>query len=125
MGLDRIVTFPAGHTPAWEAVKEQLLRVGEPGTLRMIDGLPAFPDELPPEDWKELRVAAGGAGMLTVRRTSAALTCVVWGNADPGVRASWDRFVWACAAAGDGRVQTDAGAVTAVEFAQLTDIRPA
>ena len=123
MGLDRTVRFRAGAPPAWDAIRVQLARVGEPATIRMIDGLPAFPDEIPDDNWKELRVAAGGA-MVTLRRAGNALTCVVWGNADPGLLAAWDRFVWACAAAGSGAVATDAGEVSADEFAQLSNIRP-
>lgn len=124
MGLDRTVRFPAGQPPAWGAIKTHLLRVGEPGTLRMIDGLPAFPDESPDSEWRELRVAAGGA-MVTVRRAGDALTCVVWSNADAQLLAARDRVAWACAAAGAGLVETDRGAVSAAEFAQLSDIRPA
>ncbi|AWM38068.1 hypothetical protein GobsT_38470 [Gemmata obscuriglobus] len=90
----------------------------------MIDGLPAFPDETPEPDWKELRVAAGGA-MVTLRRMGDSLTCVVWGNADDALVASWGRFVWACAAAGEGVVVVETGAVSASDFAQLSDIRPA
>ncbi|MDY3552837.1 hypothetical protein R5W24_001926 [Gemmata sp. JC717] len=90
----------------------------------MIDGLPAFPDETPEPDWEELRVAAGGA-MVTLRREVDSLTCVIWGNADEVLVASWNRFLWACAAAGDGAVMTNAGAVSASAFAQLAEIRPA
>lgn len=124
MGQDRTVRFRAGHVPAWGSIKSQLLRVGEPGTLRMIDGLPAFPDETPEPGWNELRVAAGGA-MVTVRRGADSLACIVWGNADAVLLTSWNKFVWACASAGDGAVLTDSGAVSATEFAQLSDIRPA
>lgn len=124
MGLDRTVRFPAGQTPAWDAIKAHLFRVGEPGTLRMIDGLPAFPDESPESNWRELRVAAGGA-MVTVRRAGDTLTCVVWSNADAHLLATRDRVAWACAAAGAGLVETAGGVVSAGEFAQLSDIRPA
>ena len=62
MGLDCTVRFPGGDPPAWDAIKLQLARVGEPAPLRMIDGLPAFPDETPAVGWRELRVGTA-AGM--------------------------------------------------------------
>lgn len=124
MGLDRTVQFPAGVIPAWGAIKSQLARVGERGHLRMIDGLPAFPEEEPESGWRELRVAVG-TGMVTVRRAGDEFTCVVWSNADANLLGARDRVVWACAIAGGGTVVTDAGAVSAAEFAQLSDIRPA
>ena len=124
MGQDRTVRFRAGHVPAWDAIKQRLFRVGEPGTLRMIDGLPAFPDETPEPGWNEVRVAAGGP-KLTVRRGSDSLACVVWGNADAALLASWNNFVWACAAAGEGVVLTETGAMSADEFARFAGVRPA
>ena len=47
MGVQRVVTFPAGE-PTWPAVAAKLAEAGERPPVRMIDGLPAFPDE---EDW--------------------------------------------------------------------------
>lgn len=124
MGLDRTVRFPAGAVPAWDAVKQQLARVGEAAPLRMIDGLPAFPDESPADDWRELRLGCA-AGMVTLRRETDALTCVVWSNADAVLLASRDRVAWACAAAGQGTVATDSGEVSADEFALSCGIQPA
>ncbi|MBN9118523.1 MAG: hypothetical protein J0I06_05080 [Planctomycetes bacterium] len=124
MGLDRTIRFPAGAVPAWDAIKGQLARVGEPAPLRMIDGLPAFPDESPEEGWRELRVGVA-AGMVTVRRGPDSLTCVVWSNADPALLAARDLIAWACASAGPGIVDTAAGAVPADEFARNCGISPA
>ena len=124
MGLDCTVRFPAGAVPAWAAIQDQLARVGEPAPLRMIDGLPAFPDESPDEGWRELRVGSP-AGMVTLRRGGDALTCVIWSNADPALIAARDRVAWACAAAGRGAVATAAGEVSADEFARLAGISPA
>ncbi len=123
MGLDVTVQFPAGGVPAWDAIKSHLARVGEAAPLRMIDGMPAFPDETPEPGWRELRVGAGG-GMVTIRHTADSLACIVWGNADAVLLAARDRVVWACAAAGAGTVSTDTGAVSPTEFAQLSNIRP-
>lgn len=123
MGLDRAVRFPTPATPTWDAIRTQLVRVGEAAPLRMIDGLPAFPDELPPDDWRELRVGTA-AGMVTVRRGTGVLTCVVWGNADPDLNAAWAKVVWACAAAGGGAVDTPDGPKPADEFARAAGLNP-
>lgn len=124
MGLDRTIRYPAGVVPAWDAIKFQLARVGEAAPLRMIDGLPAFPDESPADDWRELRLGCA-AGMVTLRRGAASITCVVWSNADAALLAGRDRVAWACAAAGQGSVTTDAGEVGADEFARQCGIQPA
>ena len=123
MGLDRTIRFPAGDPPAWEAVRGQLARLGEAAPLRMIDGLPAFPDEEPEAGWNELRVGFP-AGMVTLRRVPAGLSCVVWGNADDALRAGWDRLCWAAAAAGGGWIETPSGPQTADEFALTAGISP-
>jgi hypothetical protein len=123
MGLDRTIRFPT-DPPPWDAIRNQLARVGEAAPLRMIDNLPAFPDESPEPDWQELRVGFA-AGMVTIRRTSATLTCVVWGNADDALRAAWDHLTWACAAAGNGTIETPAGPLFAADFARSAGISPA
>jgi hypothetical protein len=124
MGLERTIRFPGDETPPWSAIRTHLARVGEDGQLRMIDGLPAFPDETPPEDWNELRVGTP-AGMVTVRRGSGVLSCVVWGNADPVLNLAWSKVIWACAAAGGGIVQDPSGALQASDFAARAGISPA
>jgi hypothetical protein len=124
MGLDRTIRFPGGEAPSWEAIRAELARVGEPAPLRMIDGMPAFPDEAPEPSWRELRVGTA-AGMVTVRRSGGALACVIWGSADAALTAAWNRVVWACAAAGGGVIDTPSGPVTAAAFAQYAGIRPA
>ena len=122
MGLSRTIHFPT-EAPTWDAVRTQLARLGEQAPLRMIDGLPAFPDESPDPGWNELRVGTA-AGMVTIRRVPGAFTCVVWGNADPALNAAWDRIVWACAAAGGGLVETPSGRVSADEFARAAGLSP-
>jgi hypothetical protein len=79
MGMERIVVFTA--EPSWPAVRDRLSAVGAAVQMRMIDNMPAFPDEEPPEDWQELRVTLGN-GMLTLRREPGKIRVVVWGNAD-------------------------------------------
>jgi len=124
MGLDCTIHFPTGPAPEWDAIKAQLARIGEQAPLRMIDGLPAFPDESPQAGWRELRIGFA-SGMVTIRRVGDSLACIVWGNADPTLLSARDRVVWACAEAGQGVISTPSGEETAAEFAQHTHISPA
>jgi hypothetical protein len=123
MGMDRTIRFPTAPIPAWDAIRANLVRVGEGAQLRMIDGLPAFPDEVPEPGWRELRVGLA-AGMATVRSGPGVLTCVVWGNADPELRSGWDKLCWACAAAGGGVVEVPSGPLPATEFARSVGLPP-
>ena len=86
MGLSRSIQLPSGE-PTWEAVAKRLVSMGETPLLRMIDGQPAFPDETPPDDWRELRVTLSG-GMITLKRTHQAWTLVTWGTADEALTAA-------------------------------------
>ncbi len=123
MGQQRVVRFRDGQAPSWDAIRTQLDRVETGAALRMIDGLPAFPDETPEPGWKELRVGLAG-GMVTLRRQGSDLVCMVWGDAAGELAAAWDRVVWACAAAGDGEVQDAGGAVSADAFAASAGLSP-
>ena len=123
MGLDRTIRYPNGQTPSWDAIRAALHRVGEDTSLRMIDGLPAFPGETPEGGWKELRIGTA-AGMVTIRRGPDVLTCVVWGNAEGHLRAAWDKLCWACAAAGGGTIDTPSGPLPADEFARSAGLSP-
>jgi hypothetical protein len=120
MGLDRTIRFPTGNPPTWDAIRSRLVQLGESPVLRMIDGLPAFPDETPEPTWNELRLGFS-AGMVTLRRTPAGMSCVVWGNADDTLRASWDKLSWACAADG-GVIEAGAQALSPAEFAAAVGI---
>ena len=97
MGQERMVPFEA-EAPSWEAIRAALARAGFEATQRKIDGLPAFPDEDPDSNWKELRVGFA-AGMVTLRRGTNHLTCVVWGNADSALLQACAALAAACAAA--------------------------
>ncbi len=123
MGLDCTTHFSTAETPAWEAIHTSLVRVIDSPQLRMIDGLPAFPDEIPTDDWKELRLGFD-SGMVTIRRRRSALTCVVWGNADEALHSAWNRVVWACAVAGNGTIESTTGRSTPEEFAHNHGIIP-
>jgi hypothetical protein len=120
MGMDQAVTF-AGKLPPWPAVADLLARRGFPVQTRMIDGELAFPDEVPPEDWRELRVGTP-QGMVTLRREGGAIVCVTWGNADSALRQAWNALAWACAEAGGGRVRAEGGELAAEEFARRAEL---
>lgn len=123
MGMQRTVRFDSGGVPAWDAIRTQLGRVGVTAGVKMIDGLPAFPDEVPEPGWSELRVGTSG-GMVTLRTGPNSLTCVVWGNSDDALRTAWNSITWACAAAGSGQVEAEDGWTTADEFARRAGLVP-
>src|SRR5437763_2736387 len=117
MGVERTATFAAGAVLRWPALVQRMAGRGIPMQMRMIDGLPAFPDEEPPVEWRELRVG-GDAGMVTLRRTPEGVSCVTWGSAEGGLRRLWDAVAWALADVGGGRVVTPDGPLAADEFAR-------
>ena len=121
MGIDRTVSFAARPVPPWSAVAGLLARRGFPAEMRMIDGELAFPDESPPEDWKELRVGTP-QGMVTVRKGEGRLTFVTWGNADDPLRRAWNALAWAFAEAGGGEVETEEGRVDAEAFRRQAEM---
>jgi hypothetical protein len=120
MGMDRSVTF-AGAVPDWEAVRDLLAGHGFPAQMRMIDGELSFPDEAPPEGWRELRVGTP-QGMVTLRRAGDQVVFVTWGNADLALRQAWNALAWAYAAAGGGRVQTPEGPADADTFRRQAEL---
>jgi hypothetical protein len=119
--MDQTVNFGDRDIPAWPAVRALLTSLGYPVQVRMIDGELAFPDEEPPETWRELRLGAAG-GMVTLRRSGAGVTFVTWGNADPAQRQLWNGLTWAFAEAGGGVVQTEQGIVDASAFRRAADL---
>jgi hypothetical protein len=120
MGMDQAVTF-ADPIPSWNAVQELLAACGYPVQMRMIDGQLAFPDEAPPETWRELRVGTA-QGMVTVRRDGQRLVFVTWGNADADMRQAWNALTWAFAEAGGGQIQAGEGVVGASKFLQQAEL---
>jgi hypothetical protein len=116
MGVELNVTFPTGAVPAWPTVAALLAQQGQPVQMRMIDGELAFPDEEPPDSWREIRVAAAGA-MVTIRKGAQEVRLVAWGNADEAQRRLWQTLAWAFASAGGGLVQTEQGPLDAAAFA--------
>jgi hypothetical protein len=121
MGMELAVTL-AGPAD-WKAARDLLAGAGFPIQVRMIDGELAFPDEEPPEAWRELRLGTP-QGMVTVRREAERLVFVTWGNADAALRQAWNALAWAFAESGGGQVVTEAGPLTAAEFRRAADLPP-
>jgi hypothetical protein len=120
MGMDQAVTFTLAM-PTWSAVQELLARRGYPVQMRMIDGQLAFPDEVPPDVWRELRIGTP-QGMVTVRREDQRLVFVTWGNADAAMRQAWNAVTWAFAECGGGQIQREQQVLGADGFAQDAEL---
>lgn len=97
MGLDMTIPW-SGPGPAWKNLAADSQRRGVPLQLRMIDNLPAFPDEIPDDHWTELRVSVA-AGMITLRRVETGIQLVTWSNADAALLVARDALADAIAAA--------------------------
>ena len=108
MGIERRVEFAAAPNLDWPRLVADLSARGLSPTLRMIDDLPAFPDEVPPPEWRELRLGFA-AGMVSVRRACTDLTCVVWGTADAGLTAAQSAVADALAGQGGGAIPAPPG----------------
>ncbi|MCE9532001.1 MAG: hypothetical protein K8T89_12880 [Planctomycetes bacterium] len=106
--MERHIAF-SGDAPSWETIQKHAAALGVPIALKMIDGLPAFPDELPDAGWRELRFSSA-AGMMSLRLQPGQMSVVVWGNADESLRSDWETVAKACAQAAGGSVSPDAGA---------------
>jgi hypothetical protein len=121
MGMEQTVVFEPGRVPAWAAVRDLLAAHGFAVQMRMIDGQLAFPDEMPPETWQELRVGTTD-GMITLRRDGDQVRTVTWGNADPAMVRAWNALTWAIAQAGQGKVMSPSGLLTAAEYYSTADL---
>jgi hypothetical protein len=121
MGMDQTVIFAGKALPGWLAVRDLLQQHGFPVKVMMIDGQLAFPDELPSETWRDLRVGTP-QGMVTVRREPDRIVFVTWGNADSALQQAWNALAWAWAEAGGGQVQTPQGPVDAPGYRRLANL---
>jgi hypothetical protein len=120
MGVALTVRVPPGRAIAWADLASRLAARGVPAAVRMIDGLPAFPDEEPPADWRELRLGTP-AGMVTLRRSPEDVTCTVWGNADTALERAQRAIAWAVADAAGGNIDTGGREISAGEFERTID----
>lgn len=121
MGMDQKVNFPTDKTPTWVDLQALLASKYFPLQMRMIDGELAFPDETPPDAWRELRVGTP-SGMITMRRDPDRITLVIWGNADAAMRQAWNALTWGVAHLSGGTVQTAIAAVSADEYAKTAEL---
>jgi hypothetical protein len=108
MGMERIIEF-SGAAPSWQAIQREAAAGDLALVVRMIDGLPAFPDEVPEDGWKELRVGTP-SGMITLRQQPGRLALVVWGNAAHALQADAEQLAQACARAANGSLLPEPGA---------------
>jgi hypothetical protein len=102
-------------------VSDLLARRGFGVQLRMIDGELAFPNEMPPVTWRELRIGSP-QGMVTLRREPDRVVLLTWGNADAAMVQAWNALTWAFAEAGGGRVVSASGPLSAAEFLRAADL---
>ena len=123
MGMDRIVTFAEEQAPSWESVMALLTQHNYPVQMRMINGELAFPDEEPPEDWREIRVGTPG-GMVTVRRDPSRFVLVIWGNAESELLQAWNALAWALACASQGTVLEAEQSLTPEQGQQGAELPP-
>src|SRR5437588_13014582 len=122
MGMEQTVVFPAGSPVCWPAARRLLASHGFPVQVRMIDGELAFPDEEPPANWHELRLATAEGLAVTVRRESNRVVFVVWGNADAKLVQGWNALVWAFAETGSGQIHTADKSYTPTDYRSQFDL---
>jgi hypothetical protein len=121
MGMEQTVSFAGKTIPAYPAIRDFLGQRGFPLQMGMIDGQLAFPDELPEENWRELRVRTP-QGMVTVRRDGERLVFITWGNADTAMLQAWNALVWAFAEVGGGSVETPGGFLDARAYQERVEL---
>jgi hypothetical protein len=120
MGMDQKVVFKADKTPTWAQLADLLAQRKFPLQMRMIDGELAFPDETPPETWRELRVGTSH-GMITLRREPDGIALVIWGNADDKMRQAWNALTWGLAHLTGGAIRNASGSMSLEEFARTVE----
>jgi hypothetical protein len=123
MGVELKVICPGGTVPAWARVRDFLAQRAQAVELRMIDGELAFPDEAPPESWRELRLSTS-SGMVTLRREPGHVSLVVWGNADRPLLLDRNALALAYAELSAGQVVSEAGSFTAAELRRAAELPP-
>jgi hypothetical protein len=121
MGMEHKIVTADANSALWEKLSTLLAEHRFPIQLRMLDGQLAFPNEVPPPDWRELRVGTS-QGMVTLRRDADGVALVTWGNADAAMRQAWNALTWACARVTGGQIQTDVGLLTAEVFQQTAEL---
>lgn len=121
MGMEQSISFAGTTIPAYPVVRDFLTQRGFPLQMGLIDGELAFPDELPPDSWRELRLRTP-QGMVTVRRDGERVVFVTWGNADAAMLQAWNAVVYAFAEVGGGRIETPEGVLDARAYQQRMEL---
>lgn len=115
MGMEHTVRFSGQKVPPLPEILAVLEEHNFPVQVRMVDGELTLPDEVPPDEWKEVRLGTS-AGMVTLVRRGQELTVVTWGNADGAMQSAWNAVAWAAAKAGEGKIVRPGGLQSASEF---------
>lgn len=115
MGMQYQIELASSAILKWEQVRDLLAEHGITVQMRMIDGGLAFPDEVPPDTWHEIRVAIAG-GMVTIHRAPQSVSLVTWGNADPELVAAWNALTWAFAELGNGSIHVEGTLLSPSDF---------
>lgn len=115
MGMETRVRSESVASLSWNQIAAEMEKIGSPCQMRMIDGELAFPDETPPDNWRELRLGTA-AGMVTLKREEKELSVVIWGNADPALLRDSRQLAWICASLANGKIEVDGGWIGAEEF---------
>ncbi len=123
MGMEQSISFAGKPIPLYPRIRDFLGQRGFPLQMGMIDGQIAFPDELPDENWCELRIRTP-QGTVTVRRDEVRLVFVTWGNADAAMVQAWNALVWAFAELGNGLIETAEGLLDSRTFRKRVELPP-
>lgn len=98
MGQTWAIRFQAKPT-----LENALASIDDDWKLRLVDGLPAFPDEILPSDFNEIRLALCGS-MVTVVSESFGYRLVTWSNISPEFHEAVNRLAETLARAGNGTI---------------------
>jgi hypothetical protein len=85
MGLEVVV--PRVATVDIRALLDRLTEAGLPSTLAMVDNVLQGPGAAAPVAWRDVRLRTP-AGTVTLRRIPSGIAVVVFGNAEPPLRAA-------------------------------------
>jgi hypothetical protein len=105
----------------WSSVRAMLTHHDLTPIIRMIDGLPAFPDEVPDATWKELRVSLLES-MVTLGRVTTGYRVVTWGTPDARLEQARNWVAYSVACASNGTIERDGDRITPQQFAELVGI---
>jgi hypothetical protein len=121
MGLERKVTVPLDTVPSWSLVAKFFAAKNFPLKVMMIDGALSFPDEQPPDSWRDLRLGTP-LGMVTLRKENDAFRVITWGNASGPLLQAWNALTLGLAKIFRGVIHDGEGTVSALEFANKAEL---